>query len=130
MAAGDQDRTGTRDIASPQEPAGDPSTGPAHSDPGETGPAAHEEPLLGRSQREDFRHRWETIQTSFVDEPRRAVDQADELVTDTMQTIADNFSRQRAQLEDQWARGDDVSTEDLRVSLQQYRTFFDRLLHI
>lgn len=87
-----------------------------------------DEPLLRRSEREDFRQRWETIQTNFVDEPRRAVDQADELVTDTMQKIADNFSRQRAQLEDQWARGDEASTEDLRVSLQQYRTFFDRLL--
>jgi len=42
--------------------------------------------------------------------------------------IADSFGRERAQLEQQWDRGDNVSTEDLRVALQRYRSFFSRLL--
>lgn len=95
---------------------------------GQPGPDDHDEPLLDHSDVEDFRERWETIQTSFVDEPRRAVGQADDLVADTMQTLADTFSRERSKLEDQWSRGEDVSTEDLRVSLQRYRSFFNRLL--
>ena len=76
----------------------------------------------------DFNSRWSEIQTGFVDEPRRAVQQADALVSDVISRIADSFSRERAQLEQQWDRGDDVSTEDLRVALQRYRSFFSRLL--
>jgi hypothetical protein len=64
----------------------------------------------------------------FVDEPRRAVEQADALVADLMQRLASVFSDERKSLEGQWDRGDDVSTEDLRVALQRYRSFFDRLL--
>lgn len=104
MAAGDKDRRSTHDL--------------------------DEESLLHHSDLEDFRERWETVQTNFVDDPRRAVSQADELVADTMQQISEMFSRERARLEDQWTRGDEVSTEDLRVSLQRYRSFFNRLLRI
>lgn len=86
------------------------------------------EPLLGGSQADDFRQRWESIQTGFVDEPRQAVQEADALVADLMQRLADMFSEERRNLEGQWDRGDDVSTEDLRVALQRYRSFFDRLL--
>jgi hypothetical protein len=78
----------------------------------------------------DFNSRWSEVQTGFVDEPRRAVQQADALVSDVINRIADSFSRERAQLEQQWDRGDDVSTEDLRVALQRYRSFFSRLLTI
>jgi len=76
----------------------------------------------------EFNARWSETQTSFVDEPRRAVQQADALVSDVIARIADSFSRERAQLEQQWDRGGDVSTEDLRVALQRYRSFFSRLL--
>lgn len=76
----------------------------------------------------DFNSRWSEIQTGFVDEPRRAVQQADALVSDVINRIADSFGRERTQLEQQWDRGDDVSTEDLRVALQRYRSFFSRLL--
>ena len=65
---------------------------------------------------------------SFVDEPRQAVEEADALVADLMTRLAQSFSEERKGLEGQWDRGDDVSTEDLRVALQRYRTFFDRLL--
>ena len=72
--------------------------------------------------------RWREIQGSFVDEPRRAVEDADALVADLMQRLADGFAQERSRLESQWDRGDEVSTEDLRVALQRYRSFFDRLL--
>lgn len=90
--------------------------------------AEDSEPLLIASQADDFRGRWERVQTSFVDEPRRAVEEADALVADLMQRLAETFSQERKNLEGQWDRGDDVSTEDLRVALQRYRSFFDRLL--
>jgi hypothetical protein len=67
-------------------------------------------------------------QTSFVDEPRRTVEEGDTLVAELMQRLANSFAEERQSLETQWDRGDDVSTEDLRVALQRYRSFFDRLL--
>jgi len=78
----------------------------------------------------NFRKRWTDIQTGFVDEPRRAVEQADALVAEVIKQLANGFAEARSKLEGQWGRGDNVSTEDLRVALQRYRTFFDRLLNI
>ena len=72
--------------------------------------------------------RWTEIQTSFVDDPRRAVHQADALVTDVIGKIGDSFGKQRAKLEGQWERGDPESTENLRQVFQRYRSFFSRLL--
>jgi hypothetical protein len=85
-------------------------------------------PLLPPDQAEQYRQRWERIQASFVDEPRDSVEQADGLVADLMQRLAAIFSEERETLESQWDSGDDVSTEDLRVALTRYRSFFDRLL--
>jgi hypothetical protein len=76
----------------------------------------------------NFRARWDQVQTSFVDEPRQAVEQADSLVANVVKRIAEQFSAERATLEQQWAQGDNVSTEDLRQALRRYRSFFDRLL--
>jgi hypothetical protein len=77
----------------------------------------------------DLRGRWSNVQTGFVDEPRRAVEEADKLVAAVMQRLAEGFAKERANLEKQWDGGDNVSTEDLRVALQRYRSFFDRLLN-
>jgi hypothetical protein len=85
-------------------------------------------PLLPPDQSDRFVTRWQDIQASFVDEPRQSVAQADALVADLMQRLAAGFSDERQRLETQWDRGDDVSTEDLRVALRRYRAFFDRLL--
>jgi hypothetical protein len=87
-------------------------------------------PLLPESEVSDLRSRWDAIQTGFVDEPRRAVEQADELVAAAMKRLAEVFASERSQLESQWDRGDEVSTEDLRVALQRYRSFFGRLLSV
>jgi len=78
----------------------------------------------------DFRSRWDRIQTGFVDEPRQAVQQADELVAQAIKRLAEKFAEERNRLEQQWDRGDQVNTEDLRVALQTYRSFFQRLLTI
>jgi molecular chaperone GrpE (heat shock protein) len=86
-------------------------------------------PLFPESEISDLRARWNNIQAEFVDEPRRSVEQADQLVATAMQKLADGFANERASLEKQWDSGDSVSTEDLRLALQRYRTFFGRLLN-
>jgi hypothetical protein len=78
----------------------------------------------------DFRSRWSKLQTGFVDEPRQTVEDADKLVAAVMQRLAEGFGNERPGLEKQWDRGENVSTEDLRVALQRYRSFFDRLLKL
>jgi hypothetical protein len=87
-------------------------------------------PLFSEPEMGDFRAQWSKLQTGFVDEPRRTVEEADKLVAAVMQRLADGFANERSALEKQWDRGDNVSTEDLRVALQRYRSFFDRLLKL
>jgi hypothetical protein len=86
--------------------------------------------LFPGEEAESFRSRWDEIQTNFVDEPRSAVEQADSLVAQTMKKLADTFASERQNLESQWSRGEEASTEDLRVALQRYRSFFNRLLSV
>ncbi len=114
----------TRD--QPEKEFGDSALRRDRSEPAAT--AAGRRPLLSHDQSEHFTTRWQEIQTSFVDQPRDSVEQADALVADLMQRLAAGFSNERERLEEQWDRGDDVSTEDLRVALTRYRSFFDRLL--
>ena len=87
-------------------------------------------PLLAPEAVNEFQSRWTDIQAGFVDEPRRAVEQADGLVADAIRRLAESFASERAQLEGQWDRGGDVSTEELRQALQRYRSFFSRLLSV
>jgi hypothetical protein len=77
-----------------------------------------------------FRTRWDAIQTGFVDQPKAAVEQADVLVGEMLKRLTDTFGTERANLESQWSRGQEVSTEDLRIALKRYRSFFERLLSI
>lgn len=85
-------------------------------------------PLFPDAELQEFRSRWDQIQIAFVDEPRKAVEDADNLVASTMKRLAEVFSEERKKMEGQWGRGGDVSTEDLRMALQRYRSFFNRLL--
>jgi len=89
-------------------------------------------PLFANDELEGYRTRWSGIQTGFVDEPRRAVEEADHLVTELMSRLTQSFTDERRHLEARWgeASGTNVSTEDLRQALRRYRSFFDRLLHI
>jgi hypothetical protein len=85
-------------------------------------------PLLNREEAELLRKRWNEIQGKFVDEPRSAVQQADALVSEVVETITRMFTSEHNLLEVQWNQGIDVSTEDLRKALQHYRSFFNRLV--
>src|SRR5262245_4083612 len=87
-------------------------------------------PLFQQNEAGDLKHKWETIQTAFVDNPRHAVEDADKLVAFAIKRIAEGFANERAKLEGQWSRGEQISTEDLRVVLQRYRSFFSRLLSL
>ena len=78
----------------------------------------------------DFRSRWDAVQIGFVDDPRKAVREADELVAQVMKNLADSFANERTRLESQMGQDGGASTEDLRVALQRYRSFFHRLLSL
>lgn len=86
--------------------------------------------LFAEAESSELQTAWDNIQAGFVDEPRRAVEAADHLVANTMKRLAAAFADERQRLESQWGRGDDVSTEDLRIALQRYRAFFARLLSV
>lgn len=94
------------------------------------GTASTNQSLFPETIASEFRSKWDRIQAGFVDEPRTAVEQADELVAQAIKKLAESFANERNRLESQWDRGDQVGTEELRVSLQTYRSFFHRLLAI
>lgn len=83
---------------------------------------------MRQDAKNEMNTRWQEVQTEFVDDPRKSVAHAHQLVSDAVQRIVDTFTEERNQLERQWSEGEDVSTEDLRVCLQRYREFFTRLL--
>ncbi|MFD3479117.1 hypothetical protein [Streptomyces sp. NPDC058695] len=109
-------------------PSGEPSE--TEGEKAETDAPAEEEAtqLLSAEDEEGFRKRWEEIQSKFVDDPRDAVHSADALVADVMQTLATTFADRKQELEEQWSRGERADTEDLRMALRHYRSFFNRLL--
>lgn len=84
--------------------------------------------LLNDGEASELRQRWTACQERFVDQPRDSVKSADELVAEVMEKVASEFASTRKSLEQQWDRGDRVSTEDLRLAMQRYREFFNRLL--
>jgi len=87
-------------------------------------------PLFVAGDADGYRTRWSAIQTGFVDEPRRAVEEADALVAEVVKRLAEMFSDERGRLESVWERNDSVSTEDLRQAMRRYRSFFERLLTV
>jgi hypothetical protein len=87
-------------------------------------------PLFEEEAARKFRSRWLTIQSKFVDDPRDAVKQADDLVADIIKNVTMSFSDRRVGLEKQWNSGENISTEDMRVALKRYRSFFERLLSL
>lgn len=88
-----------------------------------------DDPLLGAEDTAEYRKAWSEIQGRFVDDPQEAVRSADALVAEVMQTLARSFSAHKQGLEEQWGQGEQVATEDLRLALQHYRSFFNRLLN-
>jgi hypothetical protein len=113
-------------MQAPAEPRGFETAGDTRPEAAPSGEEAA--PVFPAAEADDLRRAWDSIQAGFVDEPRKAVEDADHLVATTMQRLAEVFAAERATLEGQWDRGDDVSTEDLRLALRRYRAFFGRLL--
>jgi hypothetical protein len=114
------DRTGV--VKHPSDRAFGASTSPTSTDGTRQMDLFPGEELVG------YRTQWESIQTGFVDQPRAAVEQADALVSQLVTRLTEVFTRERSTLEEQWTKGDNVSTEDLRIALTRYRSFFNRLL--
>jgi hypothetical protein len=123
----DPDRSGTaipvRTGAGMSAAAAVPAREPARSD-------ENSGPLFSTDEAAKLRQRWDAIQVGFVDEPRKSVEEADSLVAAAMKRLAEQFAEERSRLEHEWDRGSDVSTEDLRVALRRYRSFFSRLLSV
>lgn len=133
----DRDQLSTRDIAAAMnerkdEQRRDMTDAPAAAATTTTAPTIHDETqaLFPESEISALRTRWEAIQTGFVDEPKAAVTEADALVAQVISRLAEVFSQEKSMLEQQWGRGDQVSTEDLRIALRRYRSFFSRLLAV
>lgn len=120
-AAGARTADAETQTAGPNTPPDRPGTGNINTSA---------EPLFEPGDTEGLRTQWNEIQVGFVDEPRAAVEKADSLVAETIKRLADSFATSRRQLESEWDREGDVSTEGLRVALQRYRSFFNRLLSI
>ena len=100
------------------------AAGPAHA------AGSSDQTLFGDGELSGFHARWTEVQAAFVDDPRDCVQKADGLVSDVVDRLTAGFAQARAGLEEQWSRGEQVSTEDLRLALQRYRDFFERLLAI
>jgi len=88
------------------------------------------ETLFAADDIADLRARWAGVQAAFVDNPKECVQKADHLVSDVVEQLTAGFARARSRLEEQWSRGQEASTEDLRMALMHYREFFDRLLSV
>lgn len=89
-----------------------------------------EETLFGDADLADLRSRWAGVQAAFVDDPKDCVQKADVLVSDLVDQLTTGFAHARSRLEEQWSRGEEASTEDLRLALMHYREFFERLLAV
>jgi hypothetical protein len=88
------------------------------------------QPLLPSDVTQKFRARWDELQIKFVDDTRNSVAQADQLVAELMKSLAGTFASEREGLENQWTKGENISTEDLRIALRRYRSFFERFLAV
>jgi hypothetical protein len=98
--------------------------------PPEPAESSREQELFADDHLAGLRARWDNVQAGFVDDPRECVQKADSLVSDVVEQLTSGFAQARSRLEEQWARGEDASTEDLRVALKRYREFFQRLLAV
>lgn len=127
----DQVETGEERLRDEQITEGQVMDESVEKNPPITAPSTKDEtfaPLFENNEADDFRTKWLEIQSRFVDDPSVAVKDADDLVADVIKNITRTFSDKRLDLESQWKRGDKASTEDLRLALKRYRSFFDRLL--
>ena len=123
------DPTSAQSVGTQPLPARTVETDPSTAATVGTDPST-EESLFGNDKLSDLRSRWDHVQSGFVDDPRECVQQADGIVSDVVDQLTTGFSEVRSRLEAQWARGEEASTEDLRLALKRYREFFERLLAV
>jgi hypothetical protein len=109
------------DVEAPAESGGDVET------PAQSGGDVETPALIDEEKVTGFRDRWQNVQTGFVDDPKQAVRQADELVAAVISALATTFAEHKSELEGQWQQGE-PATEELRIALRRYRSFFDQLL--
>jgi hypothetical protein len=121
------DSTGEGASSSRTESPSQPSAGEADAPTAGAQPPM-EKSLFAEGELSGLRSRWDDVQSGFVDNPRECVEKADALVSDVVERLTTGFSEARSRLEAQWARGEEASTEDLRLALMRYREFFQRLL--
>ena len=114
------------------DPSGVHSVSSSAADTGAAGESSSAigDDLFADDEMVGLRARWDSVQASFVDDPKECVQRADGLVSDVVDQLTSSFSHARSRLEEQWARGEEASTEDLRIALKRYREFFDRLLAV
>jgi hypothetical protein len=107
------------------------SVGETHeAEPSATHEPSADETLFAGDDLAELRARWAGVQAAFVDDPKDCVQKADVLVSDLVEQLTTGFTQARSRLEEQWSRGEDASTEDLRLALMHYREFFERLLAV
>ena len=126
-----EERGTTEDEQVQSTPATQVETNPAH----EVGlsnedTASSSDTLFSGGELSGLRSRWDEVQSVFVDDPRQSVQKADGLVSDVIDQLTTGFAGARTRLEEQWARGEEASTEDLRLALKRYREYFQRLLAV
>jgi hypothetical protein len=116
------------ELSAPGMPAESPD--PQMGSAAATGEPSNGESLFGGIDLSGLRSRWDDVQAAFVDDPRDCVQKADHLVSDVVEQLTTGFAQTRSRLEEQWSRGHEASTEDLRLALKRYREFFQRLLSV
>jgi hypothetical protein len=130
LTAGDVPPTAEREPATARDVPPTAESRPSHAVPEPaTGPPTSPS-LFGDNDLSGLRSRWDDVQAAFVDSPKECVQKADSLVAEVVQQLTTGFSDARSRLEAQWAKGENASTEDLRVALKRYREFFQRLLSV
>ena len=124
------------ELASLEEPTDQPAPAPVAAPappPDQPAPGTHDvrpEEFFPPERRQQLKGTWLDIQRAFIDEPKRAVQNADGLVKEILGAVSQRFEGARHSLEVEWNRGEQASTEALRVALQRYRALFDRLLSL
>jgi hypothetical protein len=116
--------------AAESSPAVDVSRGAAQQRSSDEHESSTAELLFADDDLAEMRGRWAAVQAAFVDDPKDCVQKADVLVSDLVDQLTTGFAHARSRLEEQWGRGEEASTEDLRVALMHYREFFERLLAV
>ncbi len=114
----------------PSEPSNAQAPADVPQDSGAVAESPTEKDLFADDELAGLRARWDSVQAAFVDDPKECVHKADALVSDLVEQLTKSFAETRSRLEGHWARGEDASTEDLRLALKRYRDFFDRLLSV